>query len=132
MPKNNNRYQLLNNLDLPNPVLIEDSADLKFDLYLRSREMKQIVSHLEKVMLKNKSERELFVVENKVFIDSLMKTFVEDSNLTLEGMQMDQESAQMSMQLAMDVRKSISLINALFYGVEGLVSWKLAIDNTYC
>ena len=122
MPKNNNRYQLLNNLDLPNPVLIEDSADLKFDLYLRSREMKQIVSHLEKVMLKNKSERELFVVENKVFIDSLMKTFVEDSNLTLEGMQMDQESAQMSMQLAMDVRKSISLINALFYGVEGLVS----------
>jgi len=122
MPKNNNRYQLLNNLDLPIPVSIEDSADLKFDLYLRSREVKQIVSYLEKVMLKQKSERELFVSENRVFIDSLMKTFVNDSNLTLEGMQMDQESAQMSMQLAMDLRKSISLINALFYGVEGLVS----------
>lgn len=122
MPKNNNRYQLLNNLDLPIPVSIEDSADLKFDLYLRSREVKQIVSYLEKVMLKQKSERELFVAENKVFIDSLMKTFVDDSNLTLEGMQMDQESAQMSMQLAMDLRKSISLINALFYGSEGLMS----------
>lgn len=122
MPKSNNRYQLLNNLDFPNPVLIEDGADLKFDLYLRSREMKQIVSHLEKVMLKNKSERELFVAENKTFIESLMKTFMEDSNLTLEGMQMDKESAQLSMQLAMDLRKSISLINALFYGVEGLVS----------
>lgn len=122
MPKNNNRYQLLNNLDLPIPVSIEDSADLKFDLYLRSREMKQIVSYLEKIMLKNKHERELFVVENKMFIDSLMKTFVDDSNLTLEGMQMDQESAQLSMQLATDVRKSISLINALFYGNEGLRS----------
>lgn len=122
MPKSNNRHQLLNNLDLSNPVLIENSDDLKFDLYLRSREMKQIVSHLEKVMLKNKSERELFVTENKVFIDSLMKTFMDDSNLSLEGMQMDRESAQMSMQLAMDLRKSISLINALFYGVEGLRS----------
>ena len=122
MPKSNNRYQLLNNLDLPTPISIEDSADLKFDLYLRSREMKQIVSYLEKVMLKQKSERDLFVAENKTFIDSLMKTFVDDSNLTLEGMQMDQESAQMSMQLAMDLRKFISLINALFYGVEGLVS----------
>jgi len=122
MPKNNNRYQLLNNLDLSTPVLIEDSADLKFDLYLRSREMKQIVAYLEKVMLKKKNERDLFVAENKVFIDSLMKTFVDDSNLTLEGMQLDQESAQMSVQLAMDLRKSISLINALFYGGEGLMS----------
>lgn len=122
MPKSNNRYQFLDKLALSSPVLIEDGADLKFDLYLRSREMRQIVSHLEKVMLKKKSERELFVTENRTFIDSLMKTFVDDSNLTLEGMQMDQESAQLSMQLAMDVRKSISLINALFYGVEGLVS----------
>lgn len=122
MPKSNNRYQLLNNLDLSGPISIEDGADLKFALYLRSREIKQIISHLEKVMLKKKSERELFVAENKSFVESLMKTFMEDSNLTLEGMQMDQESAKLSMQLAMDLRKSISLINALFYGVEGLVS----------
>ncbi len=122
MPKSNNSYQLLNNLDLSTLVSIEDSADLKFDLYLRSREMQQIVFHLEKVMLKKKSERELFVTENKVFLDNLMKTFVDDSNLTLEGMQVDQETAQLSMQLAMDMRKSISLINALFYGVEGLRS----------
>ena len=122
MPKNNKRYQLLNNLDLSTPILVEDQADLKFNLFLRSREMKQIVVYLEKVMLKKKSERELFVSENKALIESLMKVFVDDSNLSIEGMQMDKESAKLSMQLAMDLRKSISLINALFYGVDGLTS----------
>ncbi len=122
MPKNSNRYQLLDTFNLQNPVLIEDQADLKFNLFLRSREMKQIALHLEKVMLKKKSERDLFVSENKAFIDSLMKTFVDNSNLSIEGMQMDKEAADLSMQMAIDVRKSISLINALFYGVDGLVS----------
>lgn len=122
MPKNNNRYQLLNNLDLSASALVEDSANFKFNLFLRVREMKAITFNLEKLMLKNKAERELFVAENRTLIDSLMKTFVDDSNLSLEGMQLDQESAQLSLQLAMDLRKSISLINALFYGVEGLRS----------
>lgn len=122
MPKDNNRYQLLNNLDLLTPISVDDGANLKFNLYLRSREMREIVLNLEKVMLKKKTERDLFVIENKTFIDALMKTFVNDSNLTLEGMQMDQETAQLSMQLATDLRKSISLINALFYHNEGLTS----------
>jgi len=122
MPKNNNRQHIFDALDSPSPVLVEDQNDLKFSLYLRSREVSQIVLYLEKIMLKKKSERELFASENKAFIDSLMKAFVEDSNLTLEGMQMDQESARLSMQLATDLRKSVSLINALFYGAEGLVS----------
>jgi hypothetical protein len=120
MSRNNNSYQLLDNLDLQSPILIEDQADLKFNLFLRSREMKEIALHLEKVMLKKKSDRDIFVSENKVFIDSLMKTFVDNSNLSIEGMQMDREAAALSMQMAMDLRKSISLINALFYGVDGL------------
>lgn len=122
MPKSNNRYQLLDDLDLQAPVLVEDQANLKFNLYLRSREMRQVVLYLEKVMLKKKSERDVFVNENRASIESLMKVFVDDSNLSLEGMQMDQESANLSMQLAIDLRKSISLINALFYGVVGLSS----------
>jgi hypothetical protein len=122
MPKDNNRYQILNSLDLSTPIAVDDEANLKFNLYLKSREMREIVLNLEKIMLKKKAEREVFVTENRVFVDSLMKTLVDDSNLTLEGMQMDQESVQLSMQLATDVRKSMSLINALFYSNEGLVS----------
>ncbi len=122
MPKTNKRYQLLDNLDFQNPIAIEDQADIKFNLFLRSREMKQVVAYLEKIMLKKRADQDLFVSENKASIESLMKIFVDNSNLSLEGMQLDQESAELSMQLATDLRKSISLINALFYGIDGLSS----------
>lgn len=122
MSKSSNRYQLLDDLDFSNSISVESSEDLKFNLFLRAREVGQIVSYLEKLMLKKKSERDLFVSENRNTIESLMKVFVQDSNLSIEGMQLDSEAAALSVQMAMDLRKSISLINALFYGVDGLKS----------
>lgn len=123
MSKSSNRYQLLDDLDFSNSISVESSEDLKFNLFLRAREVGQIVSYLEKLMLKKKSERDLFVSENRNTIESLMKVFVQDSNLSIEGMQLDSEAAALSVQMAMDLRKSISLINVLFYGVDGLKSW---------
>lgn len=122
MSKSSNRYQLLDDLDFSNSISVESSEDLKFNLFLRAREVGQIVSYLEKLMLKKKSERDLFVSENRNTIESLMKVFVQDSNLSIEGMQLDSEAAALSVQMAMDLRKSISLINVLFYGVDGLKS----------
>lgn len=122
MPKDNNRYQLLDDLDLQLPIAIDNQEDFKFKLFLRSREIKQVLGYLEKIMLKKKSERDVLINENREAIDSLVKSLIDDSNLTLEGMQMDQEIANLSMQLALDLRKSISLINALLYRVDGLAS----------
>jgi len=101
---------------------IENTADLKFDLFVRSREMEQIAAYLESLMLKHKREREILVKENRAYLETLMPLLVENSNLSLEGMQLDREAAALSMQLAVNLRKSLSLINALFYGVEGLKS----------
>jgi len=84
--------------------------------------MRQIVLYLEKLMLKKKVERDLFVKENKAIFDTLLQTFVDNSNFSIEGVKLDQESIQLSMQMAMDLRKVMPLINALFYGVAGLAS----------
>lgn len=103
-------------------TLLENAADLKFDLFVRSREMEQIATYLESLMLKHKKERETFVEENRSTLESLLPVLVENSNLSIEGMQLDREAAALSMKLAVNLRKSLSLINALFYGVEGLQS----------
>lgn len=122
MSQNQNSFQLLDTLRSSELVAVDDSASVKFELFLRSREMKQVVLYLEKAMLQQAKEREQFVMENKATVDSLMRVFMDNSNLSLEGMQLDDEAAQMSMQLAIDLRKSVSLINALFYEVNGLKS----------
>ena len=103
-------------------TLTENAADLKFDLFVRSREMEQITVYLENLMRKNKKERETFVEENRPHLESLLPMLVENSNLSLEGMQLDREAAALSMQLAVNLRKSLSIINALFYGAQGLRS----------
>ncbi len=122
MPKHNNRQQILEALDFQTNDLFDDTADLKFSLYLRAREMRQIVLYLEKLILKKKVARDLFVKENKAIFDTLVPTFVDNSNFSIEGVKLDQESIQLSMQMAMDLRKVMPLINALFYGVVGLAS----------
>lgn len=117
-------YQLLDDLDLVNPPSSNSmqSADVKFNLFVRSREMTEIMLHLEKIMLLSKDKREAFAREHRSDLESLMPKLVENSNLSIEGMQLDAEAAALSMQLAVNLRKSLSMINALFYGVEGLES----------
>jgi hypothetical protein len=97
-----------------------DPAAVKFDLYLRLREVKQISQQLEKIAKKSELERSTFVEENKIFLESLMNLMLQDSNLSLEGIRLDQEAAELSMQLAMDIRQTLSMINHLFYETGGM------------
>ncbi len=117
-------YQLLDDLELTSSATLNatESADVKFNLFVRSREMAEIMLHLEKIMVLSKDKREAFVKEHRSDLESFMPKLVENSNLSLEGMQLDAEAAALSMQLAVNLRKSLSMINALFYGVEGLES----------
>lgn len=97
-----------------------DPDTVKFDLYLRAREVKQIADQLAKVASKTPAERQLFVEENKIFLESLMQLMAQDSNLSLEGIRLDQEAAHLSMQLAVDIRQTLAMINHLFYDAEGV------------
>lgn len=99
-----------------------DEESLKFNLFVRLREMEEIAAQLERIMVMSTAKREAFVNEYRNDLESLLPKLVENSNLSLEGIQLDPEAANLSMQLAMNLRKSLSIINALFSGVEGLES----------
>jgi len=97
-----------------------DPAVVKFDLYLRLREVRAISAQLEKITRKDDSKRQEFVKENRIFLESLMGLMVQDSNLSLEGIRLDQEAAELSMQLAIDLRQTLAMINHLFYEAKGV------------
>lgn len=103
----------------PNQPDLDPDA-VKFDLYLRLREVKQIAQQLEKIAHKNQIERQVFVEENKIFLESLMNLMAQDSNLSLDGIRLDQEAATLSMQLARDIRQTLAMINHLFYDGKGV------------
>lgn len=95
---------------------------LKFDLYLRSRELQQIAAQLERILQKNSRERNNWLKENKRVLESLLKNFVDDSSINLQGLQLDKETAALSMDLAVNLRQTVAMINALFYNLDHLKS----------
>ena len=122
MRKNDDIYNLLESLGQTASKENISKEELKFNLFLKSRELKQISLALQKVMLRDKRAREAWVKENQAVMENLLRVFAEDSSLTLDGMQLDDETAFLSMRLAENLKKTISIINTLFYGVEDLKS----------
>lgn len=122
MRKNDDIQNLLESLGQPALPQELSKEEMKFNLFLKSRELRQISLALQRVMLKKRVEREQWVEENQSVMENLLKVFAEDSSLTLDGMQLDDETAVLSMELAENLKKTISIINTLFYGVDDLKS----------
>lgn len=106
---------------LPEDDLFQDADAIKFELYLRSRELKEISFHLEKIILKNSEERKTWMEENRKVLESLLKVFADGSNLSLNGIDLDEETTKLSMEFAVNLRQTVAIINALFYNSDGLV-----------
>ena len=122
MRKNDDIYNLLESLGRSASPQTMSKAELKFNLFLKSRELKQISLAFQRVMLKERAERELWVEENQSVMENLLKVFAEDSSLSLDGIQLDDETALLSVELAENLKKTVSIINTLFYGVDDLKS----------
>lgn len=120
MKKNDDLAQLSDFVNEEMSVDIADQDNVKFNLYLRSRELKQISFYLEKIMLYNASKKTAWLKENKKVLKSLLNVFAEDSSLSLDGVQLDKETAALSMELAVNLRQTVAMINALFYSNDGL------------
>jgi len=120
MPRNDDFDQLAEIFEDGWVVDADDQESLKFNLYLRSRELQQISHYLEKIMLYSASKRAAWLKENKKVLKSLLQVFAQDSSLSLDGIQLDQETANLSMELAMNLRQTVAMINALFYSNDGL------------
>ena len=120
MKKNDDLAQLSDFVNEEMSVDIADQDNVKFNLYLRSRELKQISFYLEKIMLYNASKKTAWLKENKKVLKSLLNAFAEDSSLSLDGVQLDKETAALSMELAVNLRQTVAMINALFYSNDGL------------
>jgi hypothetical protein len=106
--------------DVSEEMLSQD--EIKFDLYLKARELRQLSEYLEKVLLRSAQYRQRWIQENRPVLESLLKVFSEDSNLSLAGIQLDAEAASLSMELAVSLRQTVAMINALFYSNDGLRS----------
>ena len=95
---------------------------LKFDLFVKSREIKQIVGSLQQILLLPAKEKSTWIKMHEAMIGDLMDSFMDDSILAMDGLQLDQESMNLSVELVTHMRDAMNMINSIFSEQKRLVS----------
>ncbi|HYD34980.1 MAG TPA: hypothetical protein VD999_02840 [Vitreimonas sp.] len=107
---------------LMNQTTDGSNDSIKFDLYIKTREIKQIAESLQQVMLMSKKDRQAWVKEHEPFVNQLLDTFMEDASSALDGLYLDNEALKMSMDFVMNLRDAINTLQGILYERSNLKS----------
>jgi hypothetical protein len=100
----------------------EIAEGIKFDLYVKARELRQITKSLNDILLLPPRERQSWLDDHEPMIMDLMNSFMDDSVLAMNGLQLDQESMNLSVELVTNLRDAMTKINSIFLGSKKQVS----------
>jgi hypothetical protein len=134
MAKNDNLQDLLNEIKLRYQLDEEDFDDelsplsishqfediidhnqLEFTLQLKIFELKRLTDFLENVSLKTEKERNRWLSSNQQLFTQLTQLIIHDSNLSLIALRGGNDNSKLSLDLAEELKKAISLMNTIFY-----------------
>ncbi len=93
----------------------------KFNLFLKAREMKQVEEVLQGVMILPETERQQWVEENGEMMSAAFESFIEDSNQTLEEMNFDLESLELSKELVTALRDTTNIVQGILSEKQKLI-----------
>ena len=89
-------------------------AAIKFGLFVKNQEIHQIEASLRHVTLMSNRDKQLWLSEHETFVNDLLDNFVEDSTLALDGLQLDGEALQLSIEFVSGLRNVMNTIRSLF------------------
>lgn len=85
----------------------------KFNLYLKTHEVKQINSVLKNIMMMQRDQREEWILENGELVQSAFDTFIDDSNVVLENLNLDDETIELSQELVVSLRDTMQTVESI-------------------
>lgn len=98
------------------------TTSAKFNLYLKAHELKEVSRVLEEIMLLPPEKREDWVSENGDILSEAVEIFVQDSNLALEDVTMDSETLELSKELVLSLRDTMSIVQGILFDKQKLAS----------
>lgn len=95
---------------------------VKFGLYVKTHAMKQLEESLKQILLLPKAERETWVLDHEEWVNSVLDNFVQDSTLALNGLQLDQEATDLSIEYVTKLRDVMNTIRGILDEAKSLNS----------
>src|SRR3990167_4486913 len=93
---------------LVGPQPDSETESIKFDLYVKAAEIKQIADSLENVVLLPEKKRKQWLESHEELIKDLMESFMDDSMLAMDGMYLDPEASKLSVELVSNMRNAMN------------------------
>ncbi|OGJ37570.1 MAG: hypothetical protein A2383_00940 [Candidatus Pacebacteria bacterium RIFOXYB1_FULL_39_46] len=92
---------------------------VRFDLYRKEKEIKEISQILKNLAVKETAERR-WLQDNEGLATDLVEEFVEDSLYKLDGAQMNGETLELSVEVMSKLRETLGLFQAVIANSEEL------------
>ena len=102
------------------PGLNTQSEQIRFDLFRKEKEIREISHVLQKLSAKGRDERRRWLQENEDLVVEMAEEFVDDSFYKLDGAQLDHETLELSVQVMTELRKTLGLFQTVITGDEEL------------
>jgi len=105
---------------------LEHSPDItrtvQFELHLKIREMEQLAGFFQRKMLLPKKKRLIWVKKNDQYLQKLLDSIIGDIGLVLEGIKLDQETLQLSIECMSHLKGLMNTIHSIVHSPNKLES----------
>jgi len=118
----------MNNLDSVPTASLFDFDDyaapgqIKFGLFVKTHEMRQLEQSLRHILLLPKIERNTWIKDHEDLMNNLLESFVQDSTFALDGLQLDTEAAELSIEFVTSLRDVMNTLRGILENAKSLNS----------
>lgn len=101
---------------------VSQPSSLKFGLYVKTHEMKSLEETLQHVVVLSRSERQEWLLEHQDYVNDLLDSFISDSVLALDGLHLDSEAMELSIEFVTSLRDVMNMLRTIIDSTQTLSS----------
>lgn len=102
------------------PRLTLLNEQVKFDLYRKEEEIKQLSRVLHELSVESGDDRRRWLKDNEDLMVDLAEEFVDESLNKLDGAELDGETLELSLHVMTELRKTLGLFQTVIAGDQEL------------
>ena len=96
------------------------SAQVRFELFRRQQEIQEIFKILQQLSDRGKNEQVEWLKQNEDFVTAMADDFVDDSLFQLDGVKLDSETLQLSVEVMTQLKETLGLFQTIVSGEDNL------------
>lgn len=95
------------------PLTNQDSAAIKFDLFVKLRELRQVSEGLRAVLALPEREKQAWIEDNEEFLSEMIEAFLQETMTGLDGLALDSEGLELSVELVSVMRDAMAMVQSM-------------------